>query len=147
MQVKGKITRQINVDEQKTCFTIYLYHDKGTSGYPIAWINELALELSEILSGKINAVKVFEITEKHLGKVGRIDSMFTAVRYHDDVKLSNSFINAFKRLIGEFVQMGLIKDFKIKHVKVNPGLYPPDKISEGIVVCEVPVALFEFETV
>jgi hypothetical protein len=147
MKIKGKITRQIDVDKKQTDFIIYIYHKKGECGFPIGYSDELASELSLIFEGKISAIRVYELVEKYLEKVGRINSNFTAVRYHDDVKLTNSFISAFKNLINEFIQLKLIENFNLRPVKVNMSLYLPQYINEGIVTCEVPVVFFEWEVI
>lgn len=138
--VKGKITRQINVEKKKTSFTIYI--DNEYPDCPIAWTNDLALELSKYLP--IKTINLLGIIEKHLKKIGRINDMFTATRYHDDVKLTNSFISAFCKLLKDLERQNLICNINIRYVKVNPSLYSHDQINEGIVISEVPVLLFTF---
>lgn len=137
MRIKGKITREIDTKRQITRFIFYLNDE-----YPITFTNELAIQLAGLFN--VDTLEILNIVEKYLERVGRIDSDFKAVRYHDDVKLTNSFTKAFQRLLKELEQKGYIKDVQTKLVKVNPSLYPRHYISEGIVTCEVPVMLFKF---
>ena len=139
--VKGKITRQINIDKQKIGFAIYI--DSEFPDCPIAWTNELALELSKYIP--IKTIDLLDIIETYLKKVGRINDMFSAIRYHDDVKLTNSFIHAFYNFLKYLEYKKIIHGVHLKSVKVNPSLYSHNQVSEGIVISEVPVALFEFK--
>ena len=140
MIVKGKITRQIDVGKKKTNFIIYI--DNEYPDCPIAWTNDLALELSKYLP--IKTIDLLDIIEKHLKKIGRINDTFTAIRYHDDVKLTNSFTSAFYKFLKDLEQQNLIDNINIRHVKVNPSLYSHEQVNEGIVTSEVPVLLFTF---
>jgi len=139
--VKGKITRQIDVERKEVSFAIYI--DGDFPDCPIGWTNELALELAKYLP--IKPIELLDIVEKHLKRVGRINETFKAPRYHDDVKLTNSFVTAFNKLLKDLEQRKLISNIKTKIIKVNPSLYPQNQVSEGIVTCEVPVMFFKFE--
>jgi len=137
--INGKITRQIKDDE--IAFSIYI--NGKFPDNPIAWTNELALELAEYIP--IKPIELLEIVEKHLKKVGRLNEYFTTKRQYDDVKLTNLFNKAFQNLLEELKSLKLINNIKIKHVKVNPSLYPYNQVKNNIVLCEVPILLFEFE--
>lgn len=139
--VSGKITREIDINEQIVRFAFYF--NGPLDDCPFTCVNELALELANFLGIK-RPLEIIEIVEKYMGRIGRINSDFKAVRYHDDVKLTNSFVRAFRQLLNELKQQGYISNIQIKPVKVNPSLYSRRFISEGIVTCEVPVAFFKF---
>lgn len=139
--VKGKITRQIDVEKKEINFAIYI--DGDFPDCPIGWTNELALELAKYLP--IKPIELLDIVEKHLRRVGRINESFKATRFHDDVKLTNSFITAFNKLLKDLEQQKLINDVKTKPIKVNPSLYLYNQVNEGIVTCEVPVLFFKFK--
>jgi len=139
--IKGRITRTIDVDEQTIRFAFYF--NGPLDDCPFTCVNELALELANFFKVK-RPLEIVETVEKYMGKIGRINSDFKAIRYHDDVKLTNSFVKAFQRLLDELEQQGYISDVQIRPVKVNPSLYSRRFINEGIVTCEVPVAFFKF---
>jgi len=140
MIVKGRLTRHIN--NKNIRFSIYI--DGEFPDNPISWANELTLELSDYLP--IKPISLLEINEKRLNKVGRLNEYFVAKRQFDDIKLTKAFCDAFINLLNDFKKYKLIDYFKTTHVKVNPNDYPYNKVKGGIVLCEVPILLFEFKT-